>query len=355
MSILIEKIAKSGEPQLNLYPPGDVTIISKYSEKGSIYIEWKDPDDTIIDEIILSEWSHTLLIRKQGSYPTSPSDGDVVIDNYERNKYANTEFIDSGLDDGITYYYRFFVYSTNEECNSDPKMTFNIVNKLVDTNLSNNDWSTIISIANQGKAQNYWKVGDEISLKLGSPYSVTVVLQIWDFNHFNYASDTSKPVNICFGLKDCYFEDIFNRQTGLTKSWNTTYLHDRMDTIFNSIPSPVKDNIKEVAVYTYNGLLKGMQLTLEKVFIPSDSEIGENEYSPVEGFLLPIFKDGHVRGLYRKTGSPSYSSETSYWLRSRSDNDHYDGDVCCTYKDGSGVFFGSADFNEHGILFCFNI
>ena len=96
MSILIEKIAKSSEISSNLYPPGNVTIISKYSEKGSIYIKWSDPEDTKVDEIILSEWSHTILIRKQGSYPTSPSDGDVVINNYERNKYKDTEFIDSG-------------------------------------------------------------------------------------------------------------------------------------------------------------------------------------------------------------------------------------------------------------------
>ena len=357
MSILVEKITNNGSTSTSQgsYPPGDVIMINKYPENGSIHIQWQDPADTIANDIKLSEWSHTILVRKTDSYPTSPSDGDVVIDNYERDKYKDTEYIDSDLDTDVTYYYRFFTYNTDGECNNSTNMMFNIVNVLADYTLSNNDWQVIIDIANQGKAQNYWNIGDEISLTLGSPYSVTVVLQIWDFDHFNIASDSSKTANICFGLKDCYFEEKFNTQSGLTATWPSTYLYKRMTTIYNSIPTIVRSNIKEVAVPTCSCATGNVHIGPQKVFIPSDSEIGDNEYDPEEGFLLPIFKDGHVCGLYNKTGSPKYIEEEQYWLRSRSNSSYYKNDVCLTFGDGSGVFFGSADFNEYGVRFCFNI
>ena len=36
----------------------------------------------------------------------------VVLDSKTRNAYQNEYFCDSGLTDGVTYYYKFFPYTT---------------------------------------------------------------------------------------------------------------------------------------------------------------------------------------------------------------------------------------------------
>lgn len=60
----------------------------------------------------LAAWGGTLLVRKAGSMPSSRRDGTVVLDSKTRNAYQNSYFCDSGLTDGVTYYYKFFPYTT---------------------------------------------------------------------------------------------------------------------------------------------------------------------------------------------------------------------------------------------------
>ena len=50
--------------------------------------------------------------RKAGSAPVSRRDGTVVLDSKTRNAHQNEYFCDSGLTDGVTYYYKFFPYTT---------------------------------------------------------------------------------------------------------------------------------------------------------------------------------------------------------------------------------------------------
>ena len=86
-------------------------IITKVSH-GKVYIKWTDPNDIVASDSILAEWGGTLLVRKAGSYPVSRRDGTVVIDSKIRNQYQNDYFCDSGLTDGVVYYYKFFPYTT---------------------------------------------------------------------------------------------------------------------------------------------------------------------------------------------------------------------------------------------------
>ena len=86
-------------------------IVTKVSH-GKVYIKWTDPEDLIVAESTLAEWAGTLLVRKAGSYPTSRRDGTVILDSKVRNQYQNAYFCDSGLNDGTTYYYKFFPYTT---------------------------------------------------------------------------------------------------------------------------------------------------------------------------------------------------------------------------------------------------
>ena len=89
-----------------------VTDIQTLVSHEKVYIKWTDPNDMIVAESTLAAWGGTLLIRKAGSMPVSRRDGTVVLDITERNTYQNSYFCDSGLTDGVTYYYKFFPYTT---------------------------------------------------------------------------------------------------------------------------------------------------------------------------------------------------------------------------------------------------
>lgn len=89
-----------------------VSNIKTLVASGKVYVSWSDPEDIILEGSTLASWGGTLLVRKAGSVPTSRRDGTVVLDSKERNAYSSSYFCDSGLTDGVTYYYKFFPYTT---------------------------------------------------------------------------------------------------------------------------------------------------------------------------------------------------------------------------------------------------
>ncbi|MBR1868752.1 MAG: hypothetical protein IJ799_01650, partial [Bacteroidales bacterium] len=90
----------------------DVSGASISSIGTTARIMWSDPADTILNGVVLSRWGGTVLVRKEGSAPTSKDDGTRIIDNKTRNRYAAEAYEDTGLEYGKTYYYRFFPYTT---------------------------------------------------------------------------------------------------------------------------------------------------------------------------------------------------------------------------------------------------
>lgn len=91
----------------------DVSGASCTTKATSVFLRWSDPQDAEYDGNILSAWGGTLVIRKEGSAPTSKTDGEIVLDNTERNKYSSEPFEDTGLEYDSTYYYAFFPYTEN--------------------------------------------------------------------------------------------------------------------------------------------------------------------------------------------------------------------------------------------------
>lgn len=101
-------------------PPLDVVSPSLEIGNTQLTIRWTDPDDTVIEGTVVSKWSGTKLVRKAGSFPTSPSDGVVLVDNKVRGAYASAGYVDSGLTNGTTYYYQLFPYNTENGVNANP-------------------------------------------------------------------------------------------------------------------------------------------------------------------------------------------------------------------------------------------
>lgn len=102
-------------------PVGNCTAIQSIPGDGRALIKWSDPADVVIEEITIAKWTGTRLVRKEGSYPADQSDGVIVTDSIVRDQYKDAWFIDSGLENGTTYYYKLFPHAgttyTNNEAN----------------------------------------------------------------------------------------------------------------------------------------------------------------------------------------------------------------------------------------------
>lgn len=101
-------------------PLAPVTGVATLAASGKAYLKWTDSIDTVVGDETLAAWAGTLLVRKAGSVPANRRDGTVVVDNKTRDKYKSQYFCDSGLSDGVTYYYKFFPYSTTNTYADDP-------------------------------------------------------------------------------------------------------------------------------------------------------------------------------------------------------------------------------------------
>lgn len=89
-----------------------VSNIQTQVASGKVYVKWTDPEDLVVADSTLASWSGTLLVRKAGSVPVSRRDGTIVLDSKDKNAYSDSYFCDSGLTDGVTYYYKFYPYTS---------------------------------------------------------------------------------------------------------------------------------------------------------------------------------------------------------------------------------------------------
>lgn len=79
----------------------------------TISFNYTDPVDKVASPggELVAEFDHTIVVRKQGSQPTGPTDGDVVINSTTRNQYSGTPYIDNGLINDTQYHYGIYTYS----------------------------------------------------------------------------------------------------------------------------------------------------------------------------------------------------------------------------------------------------
>ena len=91
--------------------PYNVASFSASALDDSVTLTWTDPTD--------SAWKGTMIRRKTGGYPTSETDGVLVVNSTTQNQYESVGFVDDDLADGTTYYYQAFPYSDDGYCNNE--------------------------------------------------------------------------------------------------------------------------------------------------------------------------------------------------------------------------------------------
>ena len=81
---------------------------------ASAYLSWTDPVDKYANPggDLVAEFDHTLVIRKENTAPTSPTDGTVILKTTSRDQYKTEMFHDTGLTNRQLYYYGIYPYTT---------------------------------------------------------------------------------------------------------------------------------------------------------------------------------------------------------------------------------------------------
>lgn len=87
---------------------GEPTNISATVTSDSATITWTDND---LNTIPQSTFFKSILVRKVGSAPTSPSDWTTVVTETVKNTYSSSGYTDTWLTAWTTYYYQVFSYS----------------------------------------------------------------------------------------------------------------------------------------------------------------------------------------------------------------------------------------------------
>lgn len=88
----------------------------------SIEVKFLEPLDSYDGDNLVCAVGGVMVRMSEDSYPATPNDGTLVVDNTERGKYKNEGFLVESLREGTTYYFSAFPYSTSGVYNlsSDP-------------------------------------------------------------------------------------------------------------------------------------------------------------------------------------------------------------------------------------------
>lgn len=228
-----------------LDPPSSFLCEARNSK---VDITWVDPKDKYATpegeqmedtDQLISVWSYTKIVRKEGSQPTSPSDGVTVCTNTTRNQYQSTIFEDTSVTNGVTYYYAAYAYNTAGTY-SDGAFSDGITPIEWDPVLANNSWEQIDSACTQGVAQSIWNVGDEKSVNVNNVSTPFIIVA---FNMINL-SDNSGVSAIVFSTKNAIVipEKIFPNNPGNAQEmeWTDSSAYSY---IINQLPSLVDSNV----------------------------------------------------------------------------------------------------------------
>lgn len=94
------------------------------SADGKDKLYWKDSGDTVIENQVVVTWGGTKLVRKEGSYPETPTDGDELEDNKVLNAHITAPY-EAENPDGKDYKYRLFPYSASGTVSLNKQNCFN--------------------------------------------------------------------------------------------------------------------------------------------------------------------------------------------------------------------------------------
>lgn len=294
-------------PGINMMPSGSTlqipldacTNFSGEAGNAQVTLTWTDPKDkyatpegeTAQDpDQLVSVWEYTQIIRKTGSQPTGPHDGELVVSSSVRDQYATTGFVDDGLTNDTLYYYAAFAYNTDGVASEG---AFTSATPMAGTPLGSLAEGTLIKIQENGAPVEFYLA------------------------KHNYEPSLNGEGRELFVRKDCYSAMAFDDTSNIFNSsdiamWlNYTY--------FNLFSSAAKSLIGTTSFPTYGG--EGIYGVVKNIGLLSMREMGGTVSSSMadEGSPLPIvstLKKATLNGeaISWWTRSPVLTNTSSAWL-----------------------------------------
>ena len=287
-----------GKVQNPLAPPANLTA---KAGNAKVTLTWTDPPDKTSQPSgqTLAEWAYTRIVRKTGSQPTGPHDGELVVSSSVRDQYATTGFVDTGLVNGTLYYYAAFAYNTDGVwsegafVNATPKAGTPVSSLAVGTLIKINENGAPVEymVVNQGLPSAMYDASCDGCWVLRKDIAEN---RAWDSSDNDYKNS-----------------DI---QAYLNGSWVSRY------------SAGVLSQIKQVKIPYVNGTGTGGSVASGanglscKIFLLSGYELGwttsDNAYVPRDGAKLSYFSSGTSSAANNKRIANYNGSAAHWWLRS---------------------------------------
>ena len=303
-------------PGINMMPSGSTlqipldacTNFSGEAGNAQVTLTWTDPKDkyatpegeTAQDpDQLVSVWEYTQIIRKTGSQPTGPHDGELVVSSSVRDQYATTGFVDNGLTNDTLYYYAAFAYNTDGVASEG---AFTSATPIAGTPLGELAVGTLIKILENGAPVEYLIVNQGLpsSMYDASCDGCWVLRKDIAENRAWDSSDNSYKNS-----------DI---QAYLNGSWVSRYSAGALS------------QIKQVKIPYVNGTGSGGSVASGanglscKIFLLSGYEVGwttsDDKYFPRDGAKLSYFDSGNNATANNKRIADYNGSAAHWWLRS---------------------------------------
>lgn len=297
---------------MNLLPGGSTvqipldapTSFSATAGNAQVELTWTDPLDkyaTPEGEVsetgdqLVSEWDHTVLVRKTGSQPAGPNDGTVVTSSSVRNQYQTNGYTDTGLINDTVYYYAVFAYNKDGVASEG---AFVSATPQAGTPLGDLTEGTLISINESG-----------------APVEFYVAKQ-------NYEEGLNGAGRVLMVRKDVYDQrqwNVIKPGSSYDNDWASSTMLSWLNSSYKGLFSP---KVQEwIGNTTYQCTLDPESTIVtthsDAIFIASLTELGESYYAAnVEGTALPIsatLKTAYMNGnaVDQWTRSPHISSYTN--------------------------------------------
>lgn len=297
-------------PGINMMPSGSTlqipldacTNFSGKAGNAQVTLTWTDPKDkyatpegeTAQDpDQLVSVWEYTQIIRKTGSQPTGPHDGELVVSSSVRDQYATTGFVDDGLTNDTLYYYAAFAYNTDGVASEG---AFTSATPMAGTPLSELAEGTLIKI-----------------LENGSP------VEFYLAKH-NYEPDLNGQGRELVVRKGCFSKVLYDQTTG------DIDINDYMRSTFTTACNSYVSNLSEF-VQSKIGTTKFPYYIVEAdsnaagwyykytdttgtaaVFNPSATELGCTSNRSGDGTRLPNYRSILPSYVISRTSAPSRGS-----------------------------------------------
>ena len=301
-------------PVMNMLPSGSTlqipldapTSFSATAGNAQVELTWTDPLDkyaTPEGEVsetgdqLVSEWDHTVLVRKTGSQPAGPDDGTVVVSSSVRNQYQTTPYTDSGLTNDTQYFYGVFAYNKDGVASSGAFV--NATPKSYEPILNDNTWEQVQAAAAAGAASSVWAVGDCKEIVLNGRAGTisfsnrSIYAFILGFNH-NAALEGDNTIHFSIGksaLTGGSDLAIHQEQMGNTDTnyggWESSRMRKTVLGIsitnysgrfIGALPADLRAVLKPVQKYTYN--TESVTATTDYMFLLGEKEVfGETKWA----------------------------------------------------------------------------